>query len=640
MPVTRPRRRATVACTACRQSKIQCALVDGEPPCSRCRRLALDCTVDRQFRRVHKTTQVEELQDQLNELRQHLSASGPSPGSRGDPNPVEEETSGRSAAPQLTANGNAAGAARLPGTVQTSSSTFSRTQMRDVILSADRITELFQIFFDDYHHFLPFLDEKTSPESYYLSSPLLYWSIIAVASRQYRRESSLLHRLGPILSEAVWSIFGTCPMTVPNIQTLLLLSTWPLPNIHLWNDSSLVMCNTALTCALHLGLHRPGREEEYTRDTVVMGNQGSREGLTARTEKLRERNRTWCACIAVAQSLSIDFGYSNLLNPFALSLEPTVYDSIPSELRDNVVVQKCAHEAFQLMARHQLQAQDLAASSAMFDGMREADSLFSNLEHELDSCLSFMNRLRLQSSRLSLQTLAFINDSTHPQRKAWVLKTHHTACQVINLVLADPMSHSLLPHAPLMTFRILWNAAAVIFRVVHSTYRADIDISHSHVTFTAAAFALRQLSVPHEQKDIATRASDLLTFLWRCAQADQTLTLKPPELCVKSRMTSSLTFDTLMMARSFAARESGTWLAYRQSHAPELVTDGEHPDKANDGWEVEVNAPEHDVAAVQFDGLLQDNIFASVPFAEVDQALPPAWYLSPDLSWTANFGYQ
>lgn len=322
-----------------------------------------------------------------------------------------------------------------------------------------------------------------------------------------------------------------------------------------------------------------------------------------------------------------------------------MYDSIPVELRHNAAVQKCAHEAFQLMARHQLQAQDLASSSAMFDGMREADSLFGNLEHELDSCLSFMNRLRLQSSRLSLQTLAFINDSTHPQRKAWVLKTHHTACQVINLVLAEPTSHSLLPHAPLMTFRILWNAAAVIFRVVHSTYRADIDIGHSHVTFTAAAFALRQLSVPHEQKDIATRASDLLTFLWRCAQADQTLTLKPPELCVKTRMTSSLTFDTLMIARSFAARESGTWLAYRQSHAPELVNDGEHPAKANDGPEVEGTAPEHDVVPEQFDdltfdGLLQDNIFAGAPFPEVDQALPPAWYLSPDLSWTANFGYQ
>lgn len=146
MPVTRPRRRATVACTACRQSKIQCALVDGEPPCSRCRRLALDCTVDRQFRRVHKTTQVEELQGQLNELRQHLSASGPSPGSRGEPNPVEDETSGGSATPHLTANSTTAGATCVPSIEQTSSSIFSRTQIRDVILSADRITELFQMY--------------------------------------------------------------------------------------------------------------------------------------------------------------------------------------------------------------------------------------------------------------------------------------------------------------------------------------------------------------------------------------------------------------------------------------------------------------------------------------------------------------
>lgn len=344
-------------------------------------------------------------------------------------------------------------------------------------------------------------------------------------------------------------------------------------------------------------------------------------------------------------SLSVDFGYSNLLDPFALSLDQTVYDCIPVELRHNMVVQKCAHKAFQLMATHQVQAPDLASSTAMFDSMREADNLFTRLEHELGSCLSFMNRLRLQHSQLSLHSLAFINDATHPRRKAWVLKAHQKACQVINLVLAEPTPHSLLPHAPLMTFRILWNAAAVIFRVVHSTHRADIDISHSHMAFTAAAFAIRRLSVPHEQKDISTRTADLLTFLWRCAQVDHTLSLRPAELRVKTRRASSLTFDTLMTARSFATRDSSTWLAYRQSHAPELVRDSERPAKANDGSEVEASAPEKDVNAAQFDdlafdGLLQDSIFASVSLLEVDQALPPAWYLSPDLSWTANFGYQ
>lgn len=318
MPVTRPRRRATVACTACRQSKVQCAWIDGKPPCSRCRRLALECTVDRQYRRIHKTTQVEELQAQLAELRRHFSASGPSPGSLDSPNPVEDGTLGRSATPHLTANSNTTGATRVSSTEQSSSSVFSRTEIRDVILSEDQIEELFQMYR------IPRAGPYAYADGFAASLMIIiisyrFWMkghlrnhiigrrrcytglILAIATRQYRRESSLLNRMGLILSETVWLIFGICPMTVPNIQTLLLLSIWPLPNVHLWNDTSLVMCNTALTCALHLGLHRPGREEEYTRDTVVMGGKSQREESTEWSHKLRERSRTWCACVAVAQ---------------------------------------------------------------------------------------------------------------------------------------------------------------------------------------------------------------------------------------------------------------------------------------------------------------------------------------------------
>jgi hypothetical protein len=324
---------------------------------------------------------------------------------------------------------------------------------------------------------------------------------------------------------------------------------------------------------------------------------------------------------------------------------------MPVELRCNAVVQKCAHDAFQLIATHQAEPSGLPSDSTLFHAMEEADHLFTAQEREFGSSISFMNRLRLQNARLSLHCLAFISDSTDSPRKAWVLKAYRTACQVINLVLSEPTSHSLLPHAPIGTFRILWTAAAVIFRVVHSTYREDVDVDTSHIVFTTAAFALRQLSVPHKQKDIAIRSSDLLTLLWRCGQTDQSMILKPPHLRVKTRMASSLTFDTLLIARSFAARERETWLEWRRCHAPELGSDSEQQINGN-GLDAQTNAPENDPGPAPapapaqfddlgsaFDGLIHDNMFADGPFPEGEQGLPPAWHISPDLSWMANFGY-
>ena len=119
-------------------------------------------------------------------------------------------------------------------------------------------------FFERYHHFLPFLEPVRTPHEYYESSPLLFWSIVAVAARQYRADETLLTRLSPALTDLLWTVIASSNMSTAHVQALLLLSYWQLPNFHLWTDRSLILTNIALTSAMHLGMHRPGREDEYT----------------------------------------------------------------------------------------------------------------------------------------------------------------------------------------------------------------------------------------------------------------------------------------------------------------------------------------------------------------------------------------
>lgn len=145
-------------------------------------------------------------------------------------------------------------------------------------------------FFEHYHHFLPFLEPSRTPHEYYDSSPLLFWSIIAVAARQYRADAALLTRLSPVLTDLLWTVIASSNMSTAHIQALLLLSYWQLPNVPLWTDKSLVLNNIALTSAMHLGMHRPGREDEYTKLKVDMRRAG-----------LLERTRTWVACVCLSQ---------------------------------------------------------------------------------------------------------------------------------------------------------------------------------------------------------------------------------------------------------------------------------------------------------------------------------------------------
>lgn len=149
-------------------------------------------------------------------------------------------------------------------------------------------------FFEHYHHFLPFLEPSRTPHEYYDSSPLLFWSIVAVAARQYRADVTLLTRLSPVLTDLLWTVIASSNMSTAHVQALLLLSYWQLPNIHLWTDRSLILTNIALTSAMHLGMHRPGREDEYTKVAIDMRGAG-----------LLERTRTWVACVCLSQRCDI-----------------------------------------------------------------------------------------------------------------------------------------------------------------------------------------------------------------------------------------------------------------------------------------------------------------------------------------------
>ena len=143
-------------------------------------------------------------------------------------------------------------------------------------------------FFTFYHPFMPFLDSTRTPDEFYQSSPLLFWTIISVATRRY--DLSLLTSLAVPLSDLLWKTLAEVPQNYIVVKALSVLCTWPLPISSTSSDPTFMLCGLMMQIALQIGLHRPSHAQDFSKFKVEL-----------REEELRDRVRTWATCNACAQ---------------------------------------------------------------------------------------------------------------------------------------------------------------------------------------------------------------------------------------------------------------------------------------------------------------------------------------------------
>lgn len=142
----------------------------------------------------------------------------------------------------------------------------TKTQsLEGITLSPAVIDELFARYFQDFNHFVPFLDQSVSPNEYHRRSKFLFWAIIAVASRNWPKDPTLLDSLGEkVLNLALMSLRQ---VTIPTIKGLLLILTWPFPkSAHgTPGDATFVISGSLLHMAMQIGLHIPTSSQDFSR---------------------------------------------------------------------------------------------------------------------------------------------------------------------------------------------------------------------------------------------------------------------------------------------------------------------------------------------------------------------------------------
>ena len=227
----------------------------------------------------------------------------------------------------------------------------------------------------------------------------------------------------------------------------------------------------------------------------------------------------------------------------------TVNWEIPVELRHNLMIQECSHYSMRCLSDNMDDPYGLPSEADFYPLMLHLEQKFDDVEQALEPAISPVNRFRLYAARLYLENMYFVYDSPSDLRKSGVMKAFFTARRLISIIISDDSSNNILAHSSLVTVRMIFTAAAVLFRVFHSSYSADLDHESVRILFNAAAFSMHQLSVQQKEKDLPTLAAEAMREMWKRGESSTEMLGKPLTLMVKSRMGASILHDTLNMVR-------------------------------------------------------------------------------------------
>lgn len=322
------------ACNECRQQKLRCdAVPELCKQCARCTRLKLHCKIDANFKRVGKRSKNAEMEREIEDLKQQLAGykdkdkgkercgTDDRPPSTGTPSsPVLQDAS-------LALHHGAAGSLLdlrhgIEPSLRRQDATKGK-KLGNTVLSNERIADLFTHYFRHYHPFLPVLDITKGPEHYYDMSPLLFWTIIAVASRRYKDDATLLTGLALPLSYLLWTTLQSVPQNYHVVKALALTCYWPLPTKSTSTDPSFIICGVMMQIALQTGLHRPSHVQDFSRIRVEL-----------REDDVQDRLKTWATCNIVAQrSVLYQIRYTMLTTYSSNQLVNWLWSTSSSRLR-------------------------------------------------------------------------------------------------------------------------------------------------------------------------------------------------------------------------------------------------------------------------------------------------------------------
>ncbi|KAI1378687.1 hypothetical protein F4677DRAFT_443173 [Hypoxylon crocopeplum] len=576
------------ACNECRQQKLRCDVVQ-EPfqSCSRCNRLKLECKIESNFKRIGKRSKHAEMEKEIDRLRRKIAQAKAQGFVVEDDedlqsqlqSPVANSAYSHTRNPSLMGSDEAVTSLLTlkRGGSYSLAATHYAYELETVRLTEQDVHALFQEFFTCYHPFLPFLNEQQSPDLYYQQHALLFWTIIAIASRRYHPKPGILHELssGP-LNRLLWGTVGDVPNSYFVVKALCLLCTWPLPTSTTTADPTHILCGVMMKAATGIGLHRPNHTQDFSRVSVELNK-----------DQLHDRVTTWAVCNIVAQSIGTGYGQpATTLYDWTLALRPgedgpfTLSSELEARLRIERFCDKVSKEMYSNASDPRGVAGDEHRAMLMRVYRRDFQELQTSI---LSQRLSPIVEIHLTAANVHLRLAGFFDSSSTPGYMDDLMGLWRAITSFLDLLFEDSNQQILL-YATNYIQQMLVAAGFALLKLMRSFFAKTIDFERGRTLFHRTIQAIRTTSVL--DNDLQWRLAELMVQMWNGARIDNksntsfhdddnsVLIDDSLQLKVRCRHSMSLVFDSIWRWREeYQAQGRGTLDALKHPTNPDSANE-------------------------------------------------------------------
>ncbi|GAD96897.1 pogo transposable element, putative [Paecilomyces variotii No. 5] len=165
-----------------------------------------------------------------------------------------------------------------------------------VSFTSSIVAELLEEYYSHVHPRFPLLLEPASIVDSYEKAPLLFWTVLAIASKDLEKYASDYARLQILLRQLVADIVLLGTRSIFLVQALILLCVWSFPHEDMNREPFSMYLAIAISMARSLGLHRP--QYPFLMFAAKASDIGTMESRAA----------TWLSCFIVDQWHSARFG--------------------------------------------------------------------------------------------------------------------------------------------------------------------------------------------------------------------------------------------------------------------------------------------------------------------------------------------
>ncbi|KAF3003395.1 hypothetical protein E8E14_008458 [Neopestalotiopsis sp. 37M] len=575
------------ACNECRQQKLRCDVVQ-EPfaSCSRCNRLKLECKIESNFKRIGKRSKHAEMEKEIDRLRRNI-AQARVQGYTMDDDPDDFQHSQlqspiANSAYTHTRNPSLMGSDEAVNSLLTlkrggsySVATHYAYELETVRLTEGDVNSLFKEFFTHYHRFLPFLNPDQPPDLYFQQHALLFWTIIAIASRRYRAKPILAELASGPFHRLLWGTVGDVPNSYFVVKALCLICTWPLPTSTTTADPTHILCGVMMKAATGIGLHRPSHTQDFSRVSVELNK-----------DQLHDRVTTWAVCNIVAQHVGTGYGQpASSLYDWTLAIRPgeegpfTLSTELEARLRIERFCDKVSKEMYSNASDPRGVAGDEHRAMLMRVYRRDYQELQASV---MSQHLSSVVEAHLKAAAVHLRLAGFFDSSKTPGYMDDLMGLWRAITSFLDLLFLDSNIDILL-YATNYMQQMLVAAGFALLKLMRSFFaKTTSDFERGRTLFHNTIQAIRRTSI--QNNDLQWRLAELMVQMWNGARIDQTKTsyheTDPLEiddslqLKVRCRHSMSLVFDSIWRWREdYQAQGRGSLDSLKQPTNPDSANE-------------------------------------------------------------------